>query len=269
MPGPELRVRFGSFELDAPAGALRKNGVRLRLQEQSFQVLVTLLERPGEIVSREALRQRLWPSDTFVDFDHSLNTIVNRLRDSLSDVAERPRFIETVPRRGYRFIGRVDPIEQPAGTTPVRGPAQPTRASFGKSRSGRIAVAGAVAVAVFGWIAVKGIRPGGAARSQKIMLAVLPLEDLSPDRQGSYFADGLTEDIITELGGMEPQQLGVIARTSVMSFKSTSKRIEQIGRELGVEYVLEGSVRRTADRIRVSAQLVQVRDQTHLWAKSF
>src|SRR5262245_65844514 len=118
-------------------------------------------------------------------------------------------------------------------------------------------------------MAVKGIRPGGAAQSQRIMLAVLPLDDLSPDRQGSYFADGLTEDIITELGGLEPQRLGVIARTSVMSFKSTSKRIEQIGRELGVEYVLEGSVRRTADRIRVSAQLVQVRDQTHLWAKSF
>ena len=208
MSGTGLRVRFGSFELDAPAGELRKNGVRLRLQEQSFQVLVTLLERPGEVVSREELRRRLWQSDTFVDFDHSLNTIVNRLRDCLSDVADRPRFIETVPRRGYRFIGRVDPIEQPAGTTPVTPePARLARASFGISRRGRITIAAAATLAVFGWMAMKGIRPGGAAQSQRIMLAVLPLDDLSPDRQGSYFADGLTEDIITELGGLEPQRL--------------------------------------------------------------
>src|SRR5262245_22856800 len=155
MSGTGLRVRFDPFELDAPAGELRKNGVRLKLQEQPFQVLVTLLERPGEIVSREELRRRLWPSDTFVDFDHSLNTVVNRLRDCLSDVAERPRFIETVPRRGYRFIGRVDPIEQPAGTTPVT--ARLARASFGILRSGRIAIAAAATVAVFGWMAVKGI----------------------------------------------------------------------------------------------------------------
>src|SRR5262249_52790784 len=172
MSGTGLRVRFGSFELDAPAGELRKNGVRLRLQEQSFQVLVTLLERPGEIVSREELRRRLWQSDTFVDFDHSLNTIVNRLRDCLSDVAERPRFIEAVPRRGYRFIGRVDLIEQPAAATPVTPqPARLARASFGISRGGRIAIAAAAAIAVFGWMAVKGIRSGGVAQPQKIMLA--------------------------------------------------------------------------------------------------
>src|SRR5262249_13265952 len=271
MSGTGLRVRFDPFELDAPAGELRKNGVRLKLQEQPFQVLVTLLERPGEIVSREELRRRLWPSDTFVDFDHSLNTVVNRLRDCLSDVAERPRFIETVPRRGYRFIGRVDPIEQPAGTTPVTPlPARLARASFGISRGGRIALAAAATIGGVGWMAVRGIRPGAVARQpHRVMLAVLPLDDLSRDGQGSYFADGLTEDIITELGGLEPQRLGVIARTSVMSFKSTSKGIAEIGRELGVEYVLEGSVRRTANRIRVSAQLIQVRDQTHLWAKSF
>src|SRR5262245_21347130 len=153
MPGTGLRVRFDSFEVDAPAGELKKNGVRLRLQEQSFQVLVTLLERPGEIVSREELRRRLWQSDTFVDFDHSLNTVVNRLRDCLRDVADRPRFIETVPRRGYRFIGRVDPIDQPAGTTPVTPqPARLARASFGISRRGRITIAAAATLAVLGWM---------------------------------------------------------------------------------------------------------------------
>src|SRR5262249_32652983 len=156
---------------------------------------VALLERPGEIVSREDLRRRLGPSDTFVDFDHSLNTVVNRLRDCLSDGAERPRFIETLPRRCYRFSGRVDPNDHPAGTTaetPQPAATTPPRSS-GISRGGRIAIAAAATIAVVGWIAVKGLRPGGAARSQRIMLAVLPLDDLSPDRQGSYFADGLTE----------------------------------------------------------------------------
>jgi TolB-like protein/DNA-binding winged helix-turn-helix (wHTH) protein len=265
------RVRFDPFELDAPNGVLRKNGLKLKLQEQPFQILVTLLERPGEVVSRDELRRRLWPSDTFVDFDHSVNTAINRLRDSLGDVAERPRFIETVPRRGYRFIGRVDPIDPPAATSVVvaAAPAPPARISFGTSRRWRIAIAATATMAVLGWIAVKGIHPHGIGPPPKIMLAVLPLEDLSADHQSSYFGDGLTEDIITELGGLAPQRLGVIARTSVMSYRTNRKGIDQIGRELGVEYVLEGSVRRTADRVRVSAQLIQVRDQTHLWAKSF
>jgi TolB-like protein/DNA-binding winged helix-turn-helix (wHTH) protein/Tfp pilus assembly protein PilF len=271
MSGTGPRVRFDPFELDAPNGVLRKNGLKLKLQEQPFQILVTLLERPGEVVSRDELRRRLWPSDTFVDFDHSVNTAINRLRDALGDVAERPRFIETVPRRGYRFIGRVDPIEPPAAASVVVAapPAPPARISFVRSRRWRVAIAATATMAVLAWIAVKRIPPHGIGQTPKIMLAVLPLEDLSADRQSSYFGDGLTEDIITELGGLAPQRLGVIARTSVMSYKSNLKGIDQIGRELGVGYVLEGSVRRTADRVRVSAQLIQVRDQTHLWAKSF
>src|SRR5579864_8683386 len=259
MSGTTLRVRFDRFEVDGPNGVLKKNGRKLKLQDQPFQVLVALLERPAHVVSREEIRSRLWPSDTFVDFDHSLNTAINRLRDCLGDVADRPRFIETVPRRGYRFIGRIDPFEQAATTV------------HASSRlPGWRVVTGATAIAaLLGWLGVKIAHPGDIAQPQKIMLAVLPLEDLSGDGQSSYFGDGLTEDIITELGGLKPKRLGVIARTSVMSYKANRKSIDQIGRELGVEYILEGSVRRAADRIRVSAQLIQVRDQTHVWAKSF
>jgi TolB-like protein/DNA-binding winged helix-turn-helix (wHTH) protein/Tfp pilus assembly protein PilF len=273
MSGTGLRVRFDPFELDTPNGVLSKSGRKLKLQEQPFQVLVTLLERPGHIVSRDELRRRLWPSDTFVDFDHGLNTAINRLRECLGEVADRPRFIETVPRRGYRFIGQVDPIEPPADVaTAARPPGPPARGSFRPPRHWRAAIAAiaaAAAVGVLGWMATRSFRPRGVAERQRIMLAVLPLEDLSGDPQSSYFGDGLTEDIITELGGLDPRRLGVIARTSVMSYKSNRKAIDQVGRELGVEYVLEGSVRRTADRVRVSAQLIQVHDQTHLWARSF
>jgi TolB-like protein/DNA-binding winged helix-turn-helix (wHTH) protein/Flp pilus assembly protein TadD len=314
MPSPSDAigvVRFEPFELDARHGELRKHGVKLKLQEQPFQVLVRLLERPGELVSREELRSQLWPADTFVDFDHSLNAAVNRLRDCLGDVAERPRFIETVPRRGYRFVAPVRRIPTPAA--PDETPAAPeetgsqtaapdargwrggvetgapdargwrdgvetgveTRQSG--SRRWTIAALAIVVAAIatvaswFGasWFGLRSAALGGSTPRERVMLAVLPLEDLSEDPRGTYFSDGLTEDIITRLGGLEPRRLGVLARTTVMQYKSTKKGIDQIGRELGVQYVLEGSVRRAADRVRVTAQLIQVRDQTHVWAKSF
>lgn len=214
-------VRFGVFEVDLRAGELRKQGLKIKLQEKPFQILALLLQHTGEVVTREELRNRLWPAGTFVDFDRNLNTAINKLREVLGDSADNPRFVETLPRRGYRFIaplallGRVSP---PAG---------------------------------------------------KVMLAVLPFENLGGDPEQEYFSDGLTEEMITQLGCLQPRRLGVIARTTAMRYKGTGKSIDQIGRQLGVDYILEGAVRRAADRVRVTAQLIQVSDQTHLWAESY
>ena len=214
-------VRFGVFEVDLRTGELRRSGLKIRLQDQPFQILAMLLERPGEVVTREELGQRLWPADTFVDFDRGLNTSIKRLREALGDSADNPRFIETLPRRGYRFIAAVEGASRP------------------KLLSG------------------------------KILLIVLPFENLSGDPTQEYFSDGMTEEMITELARLNPEALGVIARTSAMQYKSTNKGIDQIGHELGVDYILEGSVRRAGNRVRISAQLIQASDQTHLWADSY
>lgn len=216
-------VHFGSFEVNLESRELRKQGVRIRLTDQTFQVLATLLERPGELISRDELQNRLWRGETFVDFDAGLNKIVNRLREALSDSATNPRFIETVARRGYRFLAPVTRTQEsgsPRGT------------------------------------------------SGRVRLAVLPFENLSPDSE-EFFSDGLTEEMIAELGRMNPKRLGVIARTSTMLYKHRGKRIDEIGRELGVDYILEGSVRRANNHARITAQLIQVTDQTHVWAESY
>ena len=219
-------IRFGSFEVDLRSGELRKSGLKLKLTGQPFQVLSMLLERPGEVVAREELQKRLWPADTFVDFDHSLNTAINKIREVLGDSAENPRFVETLVRRGYRFVAT------------VLGP-------------GREIVASPKAL------------------PEKVRLAVLPLENLGGDPAEEHFVDGMTEELITQLGGLEPARLGVIARTSMMKYKQTKKGIDEMGRELGVDYVVEGSVRRASGRVRISVQLIQVSDQTHLWAQSY
>ncbi|HEV2176106.1 MAG TPA: winged helix-turn-helix domain-containing protein [Terriglobia bacterium] len=216
-------VRFGSFAADLAAGELLQHDKRIRLQDKPFQILITLLQQPGEVVTREELRRRLWPADVFVDFDHSLKTAIGKIREALGDSAQRPRFIETLPRRGYRFVA---PVEKTADAPP-----QP--------HSGRARV------------------------------AVLPFENLSGDREQEYLSDGMTEEMIAQLGGLHPQQLGVIARTSAMRYKHTHKGIDEIGRELNVDHVVEGSVRRSGDRVRITAQLIKVSDQTHLWAESY
>lgn len=217
-------LRFGAFEADLDTGELRKRGLKIRLPDQVFQVLALLLERPGEVVSRSDLQNRLWPRDTFVDFEHGLNKAVNRLRDALSDSAGNPRFVETVAKRGYRLI-----------------------------------------------VPVTGREPAGskAAFTARLRLAVLPFENLSADPEQEFFSDGLTEEMISELGRLNPRRLGVIARTSAMLYKHSNKRIDEIGRELDVDYILEGSVRRVEMQLRITAQLIQVRDQTHLWAESY
>jgi TolB-like protein/Flp pilus assembly protein TadD len=220
-PIPLPNLKFGVYEVDFRAGELRKRGVRIRLQEKPLQMLGLLLSEPGKVVTREELKKRLWPDETFVDFDHGINIAITKLRQALSDSASNPRFIETLSRHGYRFIA------------PVNN---------------------------------RGHDPEMAGRK---MLVVLPFENLGAGADQDYFADGLTEEMIAQLGRLQPRQLGVIARMTAMCYKGSKKRTDEIGRELGVDYILEGSVRRAGERVRITAQLVQVSDQTHLWAESY
>jgi TolB-like protein/Tfp pilus assembly protein PilF len=213
-------VRFGTFEVDLESRELRKQGMRIRLEEKPFQILELLLERPGQVITRRALREKLWP-DTHVGYEHNLNTAVNKLRELLGDSAQSPRFIETLPRQGYRFIA---PVHKP--------------------------------------------NHAGSPNAKK-MLAVLPLEDLGGNASEEYFVDGLTEELISHLGQLDPKRLGVIARTSAIQYRATKKPIGQIAKELNVGYVLEGSVRREGQRVRITAQLIEAQDQTHLWSASY
>ncbi len=253
--------RFGIFEVDPRSGELRRNGVRLKVQEQPYQVLLKLLEHPGEIVTREELRSTLWPVGTFVDFETGLNTIIKRLRETLGDSAENPRFVETVPRRGYRFIG------MPGVRTAVAPAAV-------KARSRRaIPMTGVAIVLVLALLFTlnKGRwreRLLGRASPWPIeSIAVLPLANLSGDPAQEYFADGMTEEVIAELSKIGA--LRVISRTSIMHYKSTSKTVPEIARELKVDAVVEGSVVRSGDRVRVTAQLIYAPTDKHLWTESY
>jgi TolB-like protein/DNA-binding winged helix-turn-helix (wHTH) protein/lipoprotein NlpI len=277
-------ARFGLYEARLDTGELLKDGSRVKLQERPFQVLTILLERPGEIVTREEFRRRLWSADTFVDFDHSLNISIAKLRQALDDEADNPRFVATAGRRGYRFIAPVaapphptfegiaeteQPIVGSGGAE--RDPQTPSTARTESRR--RVPTMGGVALILLALAAASGAWRYTHRRVQmplgRIMLAVLPFENLTGDPEQEYFADGLTDELITQLGRLRPDRLGVIARTSVMDYKRRAARIDQIGRELSVQYVLEGSVRRAADHLRITAQLISVADQTHLWAHGY
>jgi len=211
-------VRFDCYAVDLSAGQLYKHGIRINLRDKSFQVLAALLEHPGEVVTREDLRRQLWPEDVFVDFDNNLNTVIARLREALSDSAEHPRFIETLPRHGYRFLRSV--------SEPPRTPEK--------------------------------------SRLKRTRLVVLPFLNLSGDPAQEYFSDAITDEIITVLAGLAPEQLAVIARTTAMHYKGSHKDVSRIGRELGVDYVVEGGVHRNDDQVSINVQLIQVSDQAHL-----
>lgn len=264
---PELvGYHFADFELDLRSGEVRRKGLKVHLQEQPFQVLRTLLERPGEVVSREELQQRLWPGDTFVDFDRGLNNAVRRLRDALLDDADSPRFVETVARHGYRFMAPVESLEDRRA---LRDPILPSRPATLPGRRGRRLVAAVLAAAIVaaGFLAVRArMRP---PRTGKLMLAVLPFDNLSGDAEQDYFSDGLTEEMIAQLSMVQAARMGVIARTSAMQYKRTDKQADQIGRELRVDYLLEGSVRRAGRRVRITVQLVEVSSQVHIWSQSY
>ena len=256
------RVRFGTFEVDLRARELRKSGLKIKLHHQPFQVLALLLERPGEVIRREEIQEKLWGSETVVDFEQGLNKAMNRLRDALGDSAENPRFIETFPRCGYRFI---------AATVPEVNQGE-KKQSFPR-RSGFALVGAAVFLiaAVLFAVDAGGVRrklfSRQSASSQIHSLAVLPLTNMSGDPEQEYFADGMTEELITELS--QVSSLKVISRTSVMCYKGSSKPLPQIGRELGVDGVVEGSVVRSGTRVRVNVQLIHAPSDLHLWAKSY
>lgn len=264
-------IRFGAFEVDLRAGELRKQGVKIKLQEQPFQVLQVLLEKPGEVVTREELRQRIWPVDTFVDFEGGVNNAVKRLREALGDKAETPRFIETLPRRGYRFIAAGNGIGSLAA---IAEGSQKTDDSAVVRRGRRVGFGVGLGVAAL-LLALLGLMPtnfwqrfsgnGGAPQIRSI--AVLPLENMSGDPSQDYFADGMTEELITGLSQIGA--LKVISRTSMMQYKGTKKPLPQIARELGVDGIVEGSVRRSTDQVRVTAQLIYGPTDTNLWARSY
>jgi TolB-like protein/DNA-binding winged helix-turn-helix (wHTH) protein/Tfp pilus assembly protein PilF len=276
--GPKV-VRFGNFELDQRTSELRKHGLKVKLQQKPLQVLNLLLERRGEIVSREELQRDLWPGGVIVDFDHSLNTAIKKLRDALGDTAAAPRYVATVDRQGYRFAADVQEIPtsgdigQPRQTVTSAAAAAPalpqptTHRSTIRGWPWRLAatlllLAGG---SYLGWKSF-GHREPPAAR--RVMLAVLPFQNLTGDSAQEYFGEGLTEEMITQLGRIDPQRFGVIARNSVIAYKKGSD-LGRVARELGVDYVLEGSVRRDSEAVRIAAQLIRTEDQTQVWARQY
>jgi TolB-like protein/DNA-binding winged helix-turn-helix (wHTH) protein len=291
-PANHLRLlRFGVFQVDLRSCELRKQGLKIKLQDQPCQILTVLLEKPGEIVTREELRTKLWHSDTFVDFDHSLNTAIMRLREALGDSPENPVFVETIPRRGYRFIAPVEALnpeetEKPAargnGSEFAAGNPQPDPVQLTepipavaelKSRfpSRRLAVISLLAtVLLVGAFLFLHFRnsSGSIASAEKIKsIVVLPLENLSGDKDQEYFADGMTDELIASLAKI--RGLRVISRTSAMEYKDTHKTLSEIARELNVDAVVEGTVLRAGNRVRITAELVQVSTDRHLWAETY
>ena len=272
-------LSFGVFEADPRSGELRKHGMRVRLQGQPFQVLAMLLEHPGEVVTREELQKKLWPADTFVDFDQGLNKAINKLREALGDSAETPRFVETVARRGYRFLAEVKPAERSVvgkiRTAAVPDPAPQTHGAAVSPQPGRHHLTGAqwktsavlllflIVVGLGVWSYKSRQRSSPAIRS----LAVLPFESLSSDTNQDYFADGMTDQLISDLGQIGA--LRVISRTSVMGYKHVRKPLPEIARELNVDAVVEGTVLRSGDRVRITAQLINASADKHLWSQSY
>jgi TolB-like protein/DNA-binding winged helix-turn-helix (wHTH) protein/Flp pilus assembly protein TadD len=280
------KYRFGPFELRTQTRELYKHGVRLKLRPQGYQVLALLLEHAGECVTREELQKRVWPSNTFVDFENGVNSAIKQLRASLNDSAAEPRYIETLPKLGYRMIAPVGYEADSAGERPpeaeeASGAAKLVGGEAAAPASARPAHSRmrlwAAAVSVLGIACLVGFlmwprahpAPQRAAPAGRIMVAVLPFENLTGDGTQDYFSDGLTEEMIAQLGRLDPKEFGVIARTSVMHYQRSSEKVDQIGSELGVQYVLEGSVRRDSDKVRINAELIEVVGQRQLWAQQY
>lgn len=265
-----MEIRFSDFAFDVDRGELLKDGIPVHLQPQPTKVLCLLASHPGRLVTREEIREEVWESQTFVDFEQGLNTCIRQIRAALDDSPETPRFVETVPRRGYRFIATLST----SAASPDAGPAEATAAPILAGSRWHLGLwFGLVIVALLVTIGFyAAVHYGDVPATQKsgrVMLAVLPFEDLSSGADEQSFSDGLTEELIAQIGGMEPNKLGVIARTSAMQYRRTSKSVAQIGDELGVSYVLEGSVRWEGSHVRIVAKLIQANDQTPLWSKMF
>lgn len=310
-------LRFGVFELDPASGELRKNGNPVKLQPQPFRILAMLAQRSGEVVTREEIRQAIWGEDTYVDFDQSLNFCIRQIRNALNDSPDEPIFVQTLHRRGYRFLA---PVERPGGAMVAAATAQagtaagpaaepelaPTSGTFpvpvttssgtfplptarhsdllhalaagarkaefaSRRRSAAVALALIVVLSLGIGLANRGEKAAEAPTSvkERYKLVVLPFENMSGSPEQEYLSDGITEELSAQIARLSPQRLGVIARTAAMRYKRSQQSLAEIGRELGVDYVLEGSVRAAGDDIRVTAQLIQMSDQTHIWAESY
>ena len=264
-------VRFEDFELDRSAYQLRRAGQVVRLERLPMELLLLLVERRGQLVTRREILSAVWGNEVVRDVDHSINTAVGKIRYALKDDPDNPRLLQTIPGKGYRFSAAIAGPEvaplaaESAPRTDLRAAAPFTA----KRRHWPLWLALAAAIVLAAILIRPYLRQSKAPETPKAMLVVLPFENLSGNAAEDYFADGMTEELITQLGSLDPGHLGVIARTSAMQFKGSHKDVAQIGRELGVKYLLEGSVRRSNDRVRVTAQLVSTYDQTHLWADSF
>ncbi len=274
-PAPAA-IRFASFEVDLRAGEVRKNGSLVKVQELPFRALVLLLEHPGQLVTREELRQRLWPADVFVDFEHGINSAINRLRDCLGDSADNPRFVQTIGRRGYRWIAPITRIreavltEGPSPPANLPGKAIETYAidahKFAATRKVAL-LAGIGLLILLGAGAFLRWRESRNADDQIHSIAVLPVQNLSGDPEQEYLSDGITDELITDLAKLT--SLRVISRASVMHLKHTQKSLPEIARELNVDAIVEGTVQSSSGRLHVSAQLIQARPEKHLWAQSY
>jgi TolB-like protein/DNA-binding winged helix-turn-helix (wHTH) protein/Tfp pilus assembly protein PilF len=261
-------VRFGLFEADLDASELRRQGFKIKLQDQPLHVLAMLLEHPGEVVARAELQKRLWPGDTFVDFDRGLNRAINKLREALGDSSGSPRFIETVPRRGYRFIAPVEIAG--ADASPMRSEdSQPAKAFRNPALLALLAAAGALAVILLslGWMAGGMHLLGPRVQPRIESLAVMPLQNLSSDSAQDYFADAMTDGLITEVARIG--SLRVISRTSIMRYKGVRKPLPVIAKELGVDAVVEGTIAYASGKVRITAQLIRTFDDRHLWSDKY
>ena len=273
MPSPvstARRLSFGPFEADLHSGELRKNGVKVRLQAQPFQLLVMLLERPGELVTREEICQKLWSADTFVDFDRSLGVALNKIREVLRDSAANPRYIETLPRKGYRFMAQVTSVaESSQAVSPTlqldsgRDVNEPTRK---KATSHRLIWAAASIVLIV--IVVSGLVAWRLFRQHPIgSIAVLPLASLSTDPSQQFLAYGVTDELTTNLAQIRSVQ--VSSHTSSTACSSTQKSASQMARCLSVDALVEGSIVRSGDRVRLTVQLIDAASDRHLWAQTY
>jgi TolB-like protein/DNA-binding winged helix-turn-helix (wHTH) protein/Flp pilus assembly protein TadD len=271
---PELKrppIRFGIFEVDLEAGELRRQGVKIKLQQQPFQILVLLLGSPGEVVTREELQKRLWPTDTFVDFERGLNRATNRLRDSLGDEADNPRFIETLPRRGYRFIGQIEKLDGGRNTAELVS-GQDDAVSTNRSRHlpscgrARPRIGFAFAIISLGLLALAAwffLRPRDAIQS----VAVLPFINASSDSNAEYLSDGITESLINNLSQLP--NLRVMARSTVFRYKGKDIDPQKIGNDLHVQAVLSGRLLQQGNVLVIQAELMDVKTGTQLWGGQF
>lgn len=264
-PGP---VRFGeSFELDLTRQQLARYGQPVRLERIPLTILMVLVERRTEIVSREEIVARVWGEGTYLDTDNAINGAIRKIRQVLKDDPEQPKYIQTITGKGYRFIADVQ--LRGGGETSSPGDQTAPRQIWTRPRLalGALALIAVVAFAIY--LSTAQFGPAAEPPAGKYMLAVLPFENLTGDPNEEYFSDGLTEEMITHLGNLDPDHLGIIARTSVMQYKNNRDGLSRVGRELGVHYTLEGSVRREAGKVRISAQLIQMKDQTQVWARQY